>query len=304
MNNVQYKLPTVLIVPIYGQCFKLKKKSYSLDDGISLELFPEHKVHYIFDRVRSMLGAVDSHLMYESRAFLYQKFSKSVIALDMKEYSDILEERRLSITRMIRSFFFTKFINLSVKPIIFFFGDIDKPDSYYEIGDLDRPRIPGVTGEQIIDNDLNLSIKIYNLMKKLSKINKKGKLSKLAHSISFFWLGLTMYNIDLAFVSFITSLEALMTTSITELTHKLAERTAFYIGSNKDIKKDLYEILCENYYRWKLETGVSKVKKFELPIIIGKQIGEIYLVIHKFNNIIKLKFYQKKKEISELMGKR
>lgn len=67
---------------------------------------------------------------------------------------------------------------------------------------------------------------------------------------------------------------------------------------------EIFTKFCENYYRWKLETGVSKDKKLELPIIIGKQIGEIYLVIHKFNNIIKLKFYQKKKEISELMGKR
>ena len=73
------------------------------------------------------------------------------------------------------------------------------------------------------------------------------QVDRLAAALNSFWAGLTTNQYDQAFISLTTSLEALMSTGSSKITHRLAERTAFLLGKSETERGDIYKQVKEIY---------------------------------------------------------
>ncbi len=241
-------LPTTLIVPIASKCFDIKQKEIELHKGIFLKAIGQD---YILPKALGFKGSLDiddMELISRSKLCLFHEFnapqvivgrSDSVTSMSVKgwnEWSESITEKKMMIIRVLRAFILTKAVDLWIKPLLFIQGDINNP-SFLSREYIYMYRIKDMLSETMDDGDIPVVSEIYKRMKKLSdKEASPGKPSKLAQAITFFWAAQTTENIDLAFTTFVTSLEALVLTGRMELKHKLAERVAFLLGGTTDEK--------------------------------------------------------------------
>jgi|GEM_PF-5514397 len=266
-------LPTTLIVPIASKCFDIKQEKVKLEDNIFLRAISQDYIMPIALRFRGELDIDDIALISRSDLCLFHEFSAPQVIVERsdvstkmsvkgwKEWSVSVADKKMVIIRMLRAFIFTKAIDLWIKPLLFIQGNRANP-SFLSREYINMYRMKGMPTETMGDDDIKIAKELYGRMKKLAgKAETAKKPLKLVQAITFFWVSQTTENIDLAFTTLVTSLEALLLTGRRELKHKLAERVAFLLGGTAEEKIRNHILLSEIYdIRSKIVHGEKHLK--------------------------------------------
>lgn len=274
-------MKTSQIIPISCKNIQSQKDTYNLVDGFQIRSINSTVNCDFIKMVKPPAFNIDDiTLVEESNHFISQTFMAPKISKqNWDEWSKIKDERLMMSIRLIRTLLILKSLDIQLRPVIFFQRSINRPSlitrEYIELY-----RIKGTyLYDNLTDNDLLDITKLYKRMKELVPKNKGKNLSKIAHSINFFWLARTTGNFDLCFITLVTSLEALLLTDIRELKHKLAERAALLLGDTTKRRMEIYKIISKTYKdRSKIVHGVMHLKD---DIKTNEKIYELMNIIRK-----------------------